>query len=164
MTDNKKLQIGLEVSSLINHGQDIGAGRYILNLIKGLLTVDSDNSYFLFGTYTDNKYLDLAYSLGHGSADDKIRFKFLKVSGKYLRVREKLGFPPVEFTGFKADIFHCMDYMIPPTFSKNIVLTIHDLAFMRFPEFNFDWFIKKYSRMVRRNAGSAKKILASSES
>ena len=164
MTETKKLKIGLEVSSLINHGQDIGAGRYILNLIKGLLAVDCENSYLLFGTYTDSKYLDLAYSLGQESAGDRISFKFIKTPVKFLRAREKLGFPPVEFMGFKADIFHCMDYIIPPTFNKNIVLTIHDLAFMRFPEFNFDWFIKKYSRMVRRNAGTAKKVLASSES
>ena len=164
MIDNKKLRIGLEVSSLINHGQDIGAGRYILNLVKGLLAVDYESSYLLFGTCTDSKYLDLAYSLGQGPADDRIGFKFIKAPGKCLRAREKLGFPPVELMGFRADIFHCMDYMIPPTFNKNIVLTIHDLAFMRFPEFNFDWFIKKYSRMVRRNAGIAKKVLASSES
>ena len=164
MTDNKKLRIGLEVSTLLNHGHDIGAGRYILNLTRSLIDIDRTNSYLLFGTYTDSKYLNLAYSLGQESTDDRIRFKFIKATEKCLRVREKLGFPPVELMGFRADVFHCMDYIIPPTFNKNIVLTIHDLAFMRFPEFNFDWFIKKYSRMVRRNAGIAKKVLASSES
>jgi glycosyltransferase involved in cell wall biosynthesis len=164
MTENKKLRIGLEVSSLINHGQDIGAGRYILNLIKGLLAVDHENSYLLFGTHTDTRYLDLAYGMGRGLSDKRIDFRFKKVPEKCIKVQEILRFPPIELTGFRADVFHCMDYIIPPTFNKNIVLTVHDLAFMRFPEFNFEWFIKKYSRMVAKNIINSKKVLASSES
>ncbi len=164
MTDNKKLIIGLEVSSLINHGQDIGAGRYILNLVKSLLSIDKINSYILFGTYTDTKYLDLAFNLGRGLSGKRIDFRFAKVPEKCKRAQEKLRFPPIEFMGFRADILHCMDYIIPPTFNKNILLTVHDLAFMRFPEFNFEWFIKKYSLMVAKNIMNSKKVLASSES
>jgi glycosyltransferase involved in cell wall biosynthesis len=66
--------------------------------------------------------------------------------------------------GLNADVLHAMDYCIAPTFNKNIILTIHDLAFMRFPESNFKWFIEKYSRMVRKNANNAARILASSQS
>jgi len=164
MTDNKKLKIGLEVSSLINHGQDIGAGRYILNLVRSLLNIDKINSYILFGTHTDTRYLDLAFNLGRGLPDKRITFRFTKIPEKCMKVHEKLRFPPIEFMGFKADVFHCMDYKIPPTFNKNIVLTVHDLAFMRFPEFNFEWFIKKYSRMVSKNIICSRKVLASSES
>jgi len=164
MIDNKKLKIGLEVSSLINHGQDIGAGRYIINLIRSLLDIDRINSYLLFGTYTNTRYLDLALGLGRGLPDKRIGFRFTKVPERCMRAQEKLRFPPIEFMGFRADVFHCMDYMIPPTFNKNIVLTVHDLAFMRFPEFNFEWFIKKYSRMAARNIANSKKVLASSES
>ncbi|MFC2159567.1 glycosyltransferase family 4 protein [Actinomycetota bacterium] len=164
MTDNKKLRIGLEVSSLINHGQDIGAGRYILNLVKGLLAIDHENSYLLFGTHTDTKYLDLAYGMGRGLSGKRIDFRFLKVPEMCLKVQDRLGFPPIEFMGFRADVFHCMDYIIPPTFNKNIILTVHDLAFIRYPEFNFDWFIKKYSHMVAKNIINSRKVLASSES
>jgi len=164
MTDPRKLKIGLEVSSLINHGQDIGAGRYILNLVKGLLSIDKKNEYILFGTYSNSEYIELAYSLRKEFADADIGFKFIKASHKVLKLYEHLRFPPIELLGFKADIFHCMDYLIPPTLNKNIILTIHDLAFMRFPEFNFDWFIKKYSLLVRKNANISSKILAPSQS
>ncbi len=164
MTKSRKLKIGLEVSSLINHGQDIGAGRYILNLVRSLLDIDKVNSYLLFGTHTDTRYLDLAYGMGRGLSDKRIDFRFTKVPEKCIKAQDRLRFPPIEFMGFRADVFHCMDYIIPPTFNKNIVLTVHDLAFMRFPEFNFEWFIKKYSRMVARNIANSKKVLASSES
>ncbi|MCD4670880.1 MAG: glycosyltransferase family 4 protein [Actinomycetia bacterium] len=164
MTDSRKLKIGLEVSSLINHGQDIGAGRYILNLIRGLLSIDKRNEYLLFGTCSSSEYLDIAYNLKKEFTDADISFKFIKASHKVLKLYERLRFPFIELLGFKADLLHCMDYLIPPTLNRNIVLTIHDLAFMRYPEFNFDWFIKKYSRLVRKNANTSLRILASSQS
>ncbi|OFW63144.1 MAG: hypothetical protein A2Z35_05275, partial [Actinobacteria bacterium RBG_19FT_COMBO_36_27] len=76
----------------------------------------------------------------------------------------RFRFPAIEFLGFKADVFHCPDYLVPPTLNRKIVLTIHDLAFIRFPEFNFDWFIKKYTGEVKKNARISKKIIADSES
>jgi glycosyltransferase involved in cell wall biosynthesis len=93
-----------------------------------------------------------------------IRLKLVKAPVSAIKAQERLKFPPVEFFGLKADIIHGMDYVIPPTLNKNIVLTIHDLAFMRFPEFNFSWFIEKYRHMVARNSVLAKRILASSQS
>ncbi len=164
MTDPKKIKIGLDISSLINHGQDIGAGRYILNLARGLLSIDKKNEYILFGTYSSSDYLDIAYNLKKEFTDADISFKFMRAGRRVLKLHERLRFPPIEFLGFKADIFHCMDYLIPPTLNKNIVLTIHDLAFMRYPEFNFDWFIKKYSHLVRKNANTSSRILAPSQS
>lgn len=31
------MRIGIDISTLLNHGRDIGAGRYIFNLVKSLL-------------------------------------------------------------------------------------------------------------------------------
>ena len=90
--------------------------------------------------------------------------KLYKTSQKKLDLWDKFRFPPLEFLGFKADVLHCPDYMIPPTLNRNIILTIHDLAFIRFPEFNFDWFIKKYTRKVKKNAFISKKIITDSKS
>ena len=42
MTENRNLKVILDVTALINHGQDIGAGRYILNLIRGLLSLEEE--------------------------------------------------------------------------------------------------------------------------
>lgn len=35
---------------------------------------------------------------------------------------------------------------------------------MRYPQFNFEWFIKKYTKLVRKNSGLAEKIIADSAS
>ena len=156
-------RIGIDISTLLNHGPDIGAGRYIINLVRNLLEIDNKNTYVLTGRYTSTEYLEIAYNLKKDFENNKIELKFYRTPQKKLDLWNRLKFPPIEFLGFKADILHCPDYLIPPTLNKNIVLTIHDLAFIRFPEFNFDWFIKKYTGEVKKNAQISKKIIADSK-
>jgi glycosyltransferase involved in cell wall biosynthesis len=163
MTD-KILRIGIDISTLLNHGPDIGAGRYILNLVKNLLKIDKKNTYILTGRYITEKHISHVYDLKKPLKNSSIELKLYKTSQKKLDLWDRLRFPPLEFLGFKADVFHCPDYLIPPTLSRNIILSIHDLAFIRFPEFNFEWFIKKYTREVKRNAHISKKIIADSKS
>lgn len=163
MTD-KILRIGIDISTLLNHGPDIGAGRYILNLLKNLLKIDKKNTYVLTGRYITEKHISHVYDIKKSFNSSSIELKLYKTSKKKLALWDRLRFPPLEFMGFKADMLHCPDYLIPPTLSRNIILTIHDLSFIRFPEFNFDWFIKKYTRDVRRNAHTSKKIIADSQS
>jgi len=157
-------RIGIDISTLLNHGPDIGAGRYIINLVRNLLEIDNKNTYVLTGRYTSTEYLEIAYNLKKDFENNKIELKFYRTPQKKLDLWNRLKFPPLEFLGFKADILHCPDYLIPPTLNKNIVLTIHDLAFLRFPDFNFDWFIKKYTGEVKKNAQISKKIIADSKS
>jgi len=163
MTD-KILRIGIDISTLLNHGPDIGAGRYIINLVKSLLTIDKKNIYVLTGRYVSETNIEAVYDLVKDFKENRVELKLYRTSRKKLGLWDRLGFPPLEFLGFKADTLHCPDYLIPPTLNKNIILTIHDLAFIRFPEFNFEWFIKKYTRDVRRNAHISKKIIAVSKS
>ncbi len=155
------LRIGMDVSSLLNHGPDIGAGRYIVNLIENLLKIDKKNTYILTGRYTSTDYLESVYKLKR-DFNGRVELKLFNTSRKKLDLWNRFKFPPLELAGFKADILHCPDYLIPPALNRNIILTIHDLAFMRFPEFNFDWFIKKYTAEVKRNVQTARRIIADS--
>jgi glycosyltransferase involved in cell wall biosynthesis len=163
MTD-KILRIGIDISTLLNHGPDIGAGRYILNLLINLLKIDKKNTYIFTGRYITEEHIRNIYDIKKSFEKSSIELKLHKTSQKKLDLWDRFRFPPIELLGFKADVFHCPDYLIPPTLNKNIVLSIHDLAFIRFPEFNFDWFIKKYTREVRRNANISKKIITHSKS
>ncbi|MBA7509026.1 D-inositol-3-phosphate glycosyltransferase [subsurface metagenome] len=158
------MRIGIDISTVLNHGQDIGAGRYIINLVKNLLKIDKKNTYILTGRYVTDKYLEIINRIKSTYTDNKIEFKLYKTTQKKLNLWNRLRFPPIELMGFKADLLHCPDYLIPPNLNKIIILTIHDLAFIRFPQFNFDWFTKKYTKEVRRNARLAKIIIADSKS
>ncbi len=158
------MRIGIDISTVLNHGQDIGSGRYIINLIKNLLRIDKENTYILTGRYTTGEYMPIIHDLKTNYPENKIKLCVYQITAQKLKLWNRFRFPAVEFLGFKADIFHCPDYLVPPTLNRNIVLTIHDLAFIRFPEFNFDWFIKKYTGEVKKNARISKKIIADSES
>ncbi|MCL4377176.1 MAG: glycosyltransferase family 4 protein [Actinobacteria bacterium] len=157
------MKIGIDISTILNHGINIGSGRYIFNLIKNLLEIDHEDNFVFTGRYTTDQNLSVIEQFKkYSNRENKIEFKLFKVTQKKLDLWNRLNFPPIEFMGFKADLLHCPDYLIPPTLNKNIILTIHDLAFIRYPEFNFDWFIKKYTREVLQNALKAKKIFADS--
>ena len=158
------MRIGIDISTVLNHGQDIGAGRYITNLVRNLLKIDKKNTYILTGRYVTDKYLEIINGIKSTCTDNKIEFKLYKTTQRNLDIWNRLRFPLIELMGFKADLLHCPDYLIPPTLNKIIILTIHDLAFIRFPQFNFDWFIKKYTKEVKRNARLAKIIVADSKS
>jgi glycosyltransferase involved in cell wall biosynthesis len=162
------MRIGIDISTLLNHGRDIGAGRYIFNLVKSLLAASAGAvtsrepvTYVLTARYITDEHLAVIEEFKKlKTGNHKLELKLFKSSRKNLDCWNRLRFPPIELLGFKADLLHCPDFLIPPTLNKNIVLTIHDLAFIRFPQFNFDWFIKKYTKEVTKNAQIAKRIIA----
>ena len=182
------MKIGIDISTILNFGVNIGSGRYIINLLNGLFYLaceskkqshckenKTDNlkdyinnldgiSFILTGRYSDDSNIHHINNLVAKYPDLKIKLTLFKYSQDKIDKWNKRGFPPIELKGFKADMLHCPDYIIPPSINKNIILTIHDLSFYRFPEFNFDWFIKKYQAMVLKNAKRAKIIIADSGS
>lgn len=210
------MRIGIDISTILNHGINVGSGRYIYNLLNSILSIhqqivngnfnnsdgnnfannfrdivnnnnkfsnlnnnindinyDLNNNFYNFiknlsfiftGWYKSSENLELIDKLKEKFPNAKIKLIFFKLTEQQFEKWNKKNFPPIEFKGFKADIFHCPDYLILPTLNKNIVLTIHDLSFYRFPEYNFDWFIKKYQQLVLKNANKAKKIIADSMS
>ncbi|MBM3700772.1 MAG: glycosyltransferase family 4 protein [Actinobacteria bacterium] len=167
------MRIGIDISTVLNHGSDIGAGRYIFNLLKNLFAIDYEDTFVLTGRYISDDYLPLVEELKNiyaASAEQeqdrktKLEFKLFKTTQKKLDAWNRLRLPAIETLGFAADILHCPDFMICPTFNKKIILTINDLAFIRFTHFNFDWFIKKYTKEVKRNSEAAKRIIAISQS
>ncbi|MBM3707514.1 MAG: glycosyltransferase family 4 protein [Actinobacteria bacterium] len=177
------MRIGIDISTVLNHGKDIGAGRYIYNLIKNMLALNIKDTFVLTARHITDEYLPIIDELKAFSNSGEFKkskenekleksaykkssleFKLFKVGNKKLNIWNNLGFPQLEVLGFNTDILHCPDFLIPPTTNKNIILTIHDLAFIRFPHFNFDWFVKKYTKEVRKNSARAKKIIAVSHS
>ncbi len=69
------MRIGIDISTVLNHGQDIGAGRYIINLLKNLLKIDKKNTYILTGRYVTDKYLEIINRIKSTYTDNKIEIK-----------------------------------------------------------------------------------------
>jgi len=92
MTDNARLNIGIDVTTLINHGHDIGAGRYISNLVRGILSLERPYRFTLFGTYSNGSYLKDIYSLKEEFDKADIAFRFIKAGRKALNIYQRLRF------------------------------------------------------------------------
>src|SRR6266545_4192857 len=49
-------------------------------------------------------------------------------------VRARLGWPPVEWFAGRVDVFHATNFVAPPARRAGLVVTIHDLTDLRYPE------------------------------
>jgi glycosyltransferase involved in cell wall biosynthesis len=70
---------------------------------------------------------------------------------------------PLETTLRGADVFHATNYAAPRTRGTPLVLTVHDLALLRFPELGTPA-LRRLVQRVGANAAGARRIIADSES
>ena len=156
------MRIAIDISTVLNFGTDIGSARYILNLVKNLLTIDKENTYILFGRILSDENIWVLENLKKEFPDACFQTRLFRTTSQKIKIWDRFSFPPLDLIGLKADVFHFPDYLLAPLISKNTVLTIHDMSFYSVPQFNFDWFVKKYQKIVRENARKAKVIIADS--
>jgi len=105
-----------------------GTGFYITNLINGLVKIDNLNSYYIFG---DEKYLRRYVKV------DKKNFNIVhqRFRNRIIRVLWEYFIFPFKLKKLKIDILHSPNYITPLfKFGFKIILTIHDLTFLLFPE------------------------------
>ncbi|EFO79575.1 glycosyl transferase group 1 [Oscillochloris trichoides DG-6] len=69
---------------------------------------------------------------------------------------------PLELLPQRLDLLHCPDFVAPRMRPCPAVVTIHDLAFVRFPEI-LDADAKRYYSQVRTSAHAAQAVIAVSE-
>jgi len=105
-----------------------GTGFYITNLINGLLKVDRKNRYFIFGDKENiRKFVNV----------DQPNFKIVhkKFRNRVIRVLWQYIIFPFELKKLKIDVLHSPNYITPLIkLGFKIILTIHDLTFLLFPE------------------------------
>jgi glycosyltransferase involved in cell wall biosynthesis len=78
---------------------------------------------------------------------------------------QRLRFPvPVQAVIGSIDLFHSPDFVLPPTAGIPTILTVHDLSFLRVPQFFVPEFRKYLEGAVARSVRQARHILADSES
>jgi glycosyltransferase involved in cell wall biosynthesis len=152
------MNIGIDYTAAVR--QQAGIGRYTRNLIRAVAELDGDNHYTLF----------VAGGWGQGDGlgpwPANFRVRSVPLSDRWLHIlwqRMRLPLPVQVVTG-RLDLFHSPDFVLPPTGHTPALLTVHDLSFLRVPEFFVpgfrDYLEKAVSRAVRR----ARHILADSHS
>jgi glycosyltransferase involved in cell wall biosynthesis len=101
-----------------------GIGRATRELARALAARD-DLDVRLFGH-------SLAAARVAGAAPERAVLHRLPIPGRSLPLLRALGLPAERLAG-RASVFHWTDYVQPPVGAVPVVLTVHDLAFVREP-------------------------------
>lgn len=111
--------------------QEAGIGHYVRSLLDAMLALDVTNEYTLLTSGRPTKERPFP-------AAPNVRGRSVLLPDRYLNIlwyRMRAPLPAQWFTG-KVDLYHGPDFVLPPL-SKHIrkVVTIHDLAFLKHPEY-----------------------------
>jgi glycosyltransferase involved in cell wall biosynthesis len=138
--------IGLDARKI----QDPGIGTYIRNLIRHLARIDAENRYVLISRPQDK---DLFRDL-----PDNFKPRFEKAPVYSLRELFALSW---HLWRWKLDLYHSTHYVLPAWVGSPVVLTVHDIIDLLYPEFlpnrlSFLW----AQRMLHRSLTRADRIIA----
>ena len=139
--------------------QSAGIGRIIRGQVAALLARDLAFDVKLF-------------VVGHVSEDDRARAPLplhaTPISERNMvRLWHRLNspLPPVEwFTGGKLDLFHATDFVLPPSQARHKIVTVHDLAFLFYPDAAMPSLHRYLHVVVPRSVARSDYILADSQS
>ena len=148
------MRIGIDVTPLA--GQRTGVGRYTHYLLQHL------------AAHAD---ADTLHGLSTGTVKLDARDRQLLTEHKHLPLPTRVMYalwnatrlPRADALLGGVDVYHATNYFLPPLASARSVVTIHDLAFLRNPEWGSPKIIKTFSQGVQRFAQQASAVAACSE-
>ncbi|PRZ38611.1 glycosyltransferase involved in cell wall biosynthesis [Antricoccus suffuscus] len=121
------MRIALDCTPLL--GQRTGIGHYTANLLTELLSLAADDS-LLATAFTFRGRDQLA-----GAVPPGVEVAARPAPARALRTMWSHGtMPPVEWLTGGIDVFHATNFVLPPTRRARGVLTVHDLAYLKFPQ------------------------------
>ena len=137
--------IGLDARKI----QDLGIGPYIRNLMRHLARLDTENRYVLIAHPQDKEvFRDLP---------DNFRPSY--ESSPVYSVRELFALS-WQLWRSKLDLYHSTHYVLPAWVGSPVVVTIHDIVHLLYPEFLPSRLAFLYAqRMIRRSLTRADRLI-----
>lgn len=141
--------IGLDARKI----QDFGIGTYIRNLVRALAEIDRENRYVLLVRPQDRDHLP----------DLPDTFRLAVESAPVYSLRE-LAALSWQLYRLKLDLYHSTHYVLPAIVQSRVVVTIHDIIHLLYPEFLPSSLAFLYAqRMIRRSLNRGDRIIAVSQ-
>ncbi|KKR03567.1 MAG: mannosyltransferase B-like protein [Parcubacteria group bacterium GW2011_GWC2_39_14] len=156
------MRIGIDCRTILNpeKGEKAGVGHYTLFLIRNLLKIDQENEYVLFFD-EDFKKEQIKNVVGEHK---KVKICFLK-KGKIPFLNSHV-FIAGKIRQEKCDVFHAPGGILPFFYKGKSIITIHDLAIYKHPEWFPENFIQRFIStkiLVPRGIKLANYIIVPSE-
>jgi len=152
------MHIGIDYTAAVR--QRAGIGRYTRNLIRAVAEQDAENRYTLF--------VAGGWGQGDGLGDWPGNFcvRAVPFSDRLLNILwQRLRIPlPIQLVTGRLDLFHSPDFVLPFVGRTPALLTVHDLSFLRVPQYFVPGFRAYLERAVSRGVSRAQHILADSKS
>ncbi len=149
------MRIGIDYTAAIR--QRAGIGRYTRGLIGALPALDEENSYRLF---VAARGAEGPIPTGRNFVARRAPLTDRETSLLWQRLRLPV---PIELFLGRLDLFHSPDFVLPPVWHARTVLTVHDLTFLRVPQYAHPVLQQYLARVVPRSVHRADLILADSE-
>lgn len=151
------MRIGIDYTAAIN--QSAGIGRFVRNLVEAVTEVDHRNEYVLLYAAPNPGCTADPPSAANVSTR-ALRFRERFMAALWHRLEVPL---PVEIVTGPLDIFHSPDFVLPPVRRAVRLITIHDLAFLTYPECAPERLRTYLEHAVPRSAARADYIITDSE-
>ncbi len=129
-----------------------GISRYAYNLLEGLSAIDKKNNYMLV---SNNTFLQ-----GFVSSHENFSLKLIR--SRLYGVSEQITIPML-LKKNKIDIFHSPSFFGPILVGCKVIMTIHDMIHVLFPDESSILHRAYYSIIVRKAAINASRIITDSE-
>ena len=150
------MRICVDIQSAVS--QRAGVGRYTRNLVEHLAplmapTDGLDLFYFDF----HRRGLDFPCPGAHQTPVRWIPGKFAQQAWK------RFKWPPFDWFSGKADLYHFPNFTIPPLQQGKKVVSIHDMSFLRYPQFSESRNLEYLSAFIHDTVRRADAIITISE-
>lgn len=140
--------------------QQAGIGRYTRELATNLASLTTEDESLRLDYFDFKRQASIAKSLNENAALNPVRW----IPGSIIQKSwNHLGFPPYEWLYGNADLFHFTNFVAPPTKKGKTLVSIHDLSFMRYPQYTEPKNLKHLSTQIHRTAARADGIITISE-
>lgn len=129
-----------------------GIARYTYNLVNRLVRIDQKNYYTLL---VNGSYFSVF-------KDIKTNVSLQPVRSKFISIGEQIELPVI-LKKLKADLFHSPSFVAPLYPACKLIMTIHDMNHMSFPQYYSMIHQLYYQYIVKPSAVKAKKIITVSQ-
>ena len=125
------MRVGLDATPLL--GPRTGVGRYVAGLagaLAGLAGPEPEEIALIPFSWRGTRDLPAAAPQG-----PRVRHGRRRAPARLLQAAwARLPWPPVEWLSGPVEVFHATNFVAPPTRRAAVVVTIHDLTYLRYPE------------------------------
>jgi len=150
------MKFAIDIQSAVT--QKAGVGRYTRELVENIATIITPPDQLAL-TYFDFRRHSTPFPVPNAEFSP-VRW----IPGRIAQLAWRtVHFPPYDFLTGRADLFHFPNFIIPPLYRGKAVVTIHDLAFMRYPQFAENRNVRYLNRNIHHTARRADAVITVSQ-